>query len=207
MNLRANSEQTTAGMRTAPFNGRFARRSAAAFTLMEIMIVLVLISIMAAVIVPEMKGSFEDATLRSSAREIADVLTLAYSRSVSLNQPHRVQFDSQSSKYFLEQGTRGSDNEFVALKDVTGAEGKLSQRVTLELKKGSAAQADPERAPLENAFAEAPGGASLENAITFYPDGTADGCQIRLTDSSGFHLVLELNPVTSRVHFVDQKQP
>src|SRR5881398_1005388 len=138
MNLRANFEPTGSAMRTAFLNRRFALRPVAAFTLMEIMIVLVLISIMAAVIVPEMKGSFEDASLRSSAREIADVLTLAYSRSVSLNQPHRVQFDAQSSKYFLEQGTRGGENEFVPLKDVVGAEGKLSQGVTLELKKGSA---------------------------------------------------------------------
>src|SRR6266446_1993484 len=62
------------------------------FTLMEIMVVLVLLAIMAAVIIPEMKGSFEDALLRSNARKLADVFNLAYSRAVSLNQLHRVRF-------------------------------------------------------------------------------------------------------------------
>ena len=59
------------------------------FTLMELMLVLTLIAIMAAMIVPEMKGSMEDALLRSSARKVVDVFNLTYSRAVSFNQLHK----------------------------------------------------------------------------------------------------------------------
>jgi prepilin-type N-terminal cleavage/methylation domain-containing protein len=41
-----------------------------AFTLIELMVVIVLIGIMTAMIIPEMKGTFEEALLRSTAREL-----------------------------------------------------------------------------------------------------------------------------------------
>jgi len=40
-------------------------------------------------------------------------------------------------------------------------------------------------------------------AITFYPDGTADGTEILLQDRAGFKLVLQVNPVTGRVEIVE----
>ena len=38
-----------------------------------------------------------------------------------------------------------------------------------------------------------------EEAVTFYPDGTADARQIELADRDGFRLALRINPITSRV--------
>ena len=45
--------------------------------------------------------------------------------------------------------------------------------------------------------------ATLQNppdAISFYPDGTADAAMIILQDRAGFRLGLKLNPITARVH-------
>jgi hypothetical protein len=36
-------------------------------------------------------------------------------------------------------------------------------------------------------------------AVTFYPDGTADARQIELTDREGFRRALRIDPITSRV--------
>ena len=47
-----------------------------AFTLIEMMTVLVLIGIMIAMIIPEMKGTFEDALLRSTSRDLVSVCVL-----------------------------------------------------------------------------------------------------------------------------------
>src|SRR5437868_15392409 len=92
----------------APFGGRFPAiapldRRARAFTLIEIMIVMLLIGILSAMILPEMKGTFGDALLRSSGRELINVFSLAYSRAVSLNQVHVVRLDQQSRKYSVER--------------------------------------------------------------------------------------------------------
>ena len=68
-----------------------ARR--AAFTLIELMTVLVLIAILSAMIIPEMKGTYGDALLRSSGRDLMNVIELASSRAVSLNQTLRLKVD------------------------------------------------------------------------------------------------------------------
>src|SRR5687768_1339095 len=73
-----------------------------AFTLLELMIVLVLIGIASAMIVPAMHGTYEDALLRSTARKLVDVFNLANSRAVTLNQPFRVRLDTKEGKYSLE---------------------------------------------------------------------------------------------------------
>src|SRR6266702_4217495 len=48
---------------------QYALPSTSAFTLMELLVVCLLIAVMAAIIVPEMRSSFEDALLRSSGRK------------------------------------------------------------------------------------------------------------------------------------------
>ena len=54
-------------MRLKNSNANFRR----AFTLMELVVVVVIIGIMTALIIPEMKGTFEDALLRSTGGWLA----------------------------------------------------------------------------------------------------------------------------------------
>src|SRR5436190_209940 len=77
----------------SPGNVNRARRG---FTLIELMVVVVLIGIVTAVIIPEMKGTYEDALLRSTSRELVNTFKLAYSRAVTLNQIHRVRLKKGS---------------------------------------------------------------------------------------------------------------
>jgi len=87
-------------------------------------VVIVLISIMTALIIPEMKGTYEDALLRSTGRELAETFELASSRAVSQNQSHRVQLDERSGRYLVTRKIRiGGREDFVPLKDVPAAKG------------------------------------------------------------------------------------
>ena len=55
-----------------------------------------------------MKGTYGDALLRSSGRDLVNVFKLAYSRAVSLNQIHVVRSESrQTRKYSVERRIRG----------------------------------------------------------------------------------------------------
>lgn len=74
----------------------------AGFTLVELMVVLVLIAIMSAVMIPEMKGTYEDSLLRSVGRNFTSAISLAYSRSVTLNQVHRLRIDPEENTYYVE---------------------------------------------------------------------------------------------------------
>jgi len=46
-------------------------------------------------------------------------------------------------------------------------------------------------------------GERRDDAITFYPDGTADASEILLRDRDGFRVALRINPVTARVRIIE----
>ena len=175
----------------------FSRNDRRAFTLIELMTVIVIIGIMTAMIIPEMRGTFEDALLRSTSRDLVSIFELASSRAISLNQVHRVRLDTVRRKYLVERCVHtGAREEFAPLKDVSGCAGELDQRIAIEI-----------RRPSEET-AESNGATTLQNqsppdAISFYPDGTADAALIQLHDRSGFRFELRLNPITARVHVLE----
>jgi type II secretion system protein H len=183
------------------------RHGCRAFTLIELMVVLVLIGIMTAVLIPEMRGSYEDALLRSTSREIINVCHLTYSRAVSLNQVHRLQLDEHTGKYFVEKRVRETDQggDFVRVQDVSGLEGELDKRITIQIREPGE-EPSPSPSPDGSAPLPAEPGPQLldSNAgILFNPDGTADAREIRLRDRDGFRLGLRINPVTARIHIVE----
>ena len=182
-----------------------SRRGRTGFTLMELMVVIVIIGIMTAMMIPEMKGTFQDALLRSTSRELINVFDLAYSRAVSLNQLRRVRLDEKSGRYLVEkQVVENGQENFVPADDVPGNKGELDSRIAVEFHPpgeiSSDASTETEASDSGNALPV--GGV----AISFYPDGTADGGDITLRDREGFRLMLHINPVTASVHVVEMER-
>ena len=168
-------------------------KSRRAFTLMEMVVVIVIIGIMTAMILPEMKGTFEDALLRSTGRELVNAFGLASSRAVSLNQSCRVELDPQTGRYLVERRVRdGVREDFVPLKGVPGAEGELDTRIAIEVRQ-------PDEISSEGNSGTLAAEPSSPDAISFYSDGTADPVEIRLRDRAGFQIILQVDPITSRV--------
>jgi prepilin-type N-terminal cleavage/methylation domain-containing protein len=176
-----------------------------AFTLIELMVVIVLIGVMAAMILPEMKGTYEDALLRSTSRELISVCGLAASHAVSVNQAHRLWLDRKTGHYSIERlaPDLGSERRLVSAREVPGGVGELDSRIAIEI---HASSDDPaEGAP--QGWTPVPGGGAQaerrDDAITFYPDGTADASEIVLRDRDGFRLALQINPITARVRIIE----
>ena len=195
-------------MRLTGSSQRFRR----AFTLMEMMVVVLLIAVLTALIVPEMKGTFEDALLRSTSRKLLDAFALASSRAITLNQDCRVKLDLAAGRFVVERRVMVAGREsFVPLKDVDGSEGKLDKRIAIqftpaeELTPGDDSQTAP-AAPAEPvAGAATTDSADSANSVAFYADGTADLAEIQLRDRSGYLLKLRLNPVTARAWIIEPK--
>lgn len=183
--------------------------SKAAFTLIEMMVVVLLIGILSALVIPEMKGSFQDALLRSTGRELVNAFTLASSRSVSFNQRNRVHLDRSNGKYFIERRAWiDGEQRFVPLKDVPGAQGKLDSRIAIEVHTPDSDMGDqalggsnPNSEEDSGAGEQESEGAS-ESVFTFYPDGTADAAEILLTDQQGFRLALQIDSITAHVRLM-----
>lgn len=184
---------------------RIAAGDHSGFTLIELMVVMVLIGILSAAIIPEMKGTYGDALLRSSARELVNVFSVANSRAISLNQLHVVRINGTTGRYAIERQiqTQGSHGEFVPLKDVSDSSGELDHRITVEVRKSNELDSDNpegEQGPMESNQAQnqVPPG-----AVAFYPDGTAEAAEVLLHDRAGFGLRLRINPITARIQILD----
>jgi type II secretion system protein H len=184
-------------------NRKFPNLSA--FTLIELMVVMVLIGIMTAMILPEMKGTYEDALLRSTSRELVGVCGLASSHAISVNQAHRLRLDLKTGHYSIERraSDRGPEGRFVSAREVPGGEGELDTRISIEMHKSgdeATETAEQESAPVPGSRAQSE---RRDDGITFYPDGTADASEIVLRDRDGFRLALRINPVTARVRIIE----
>jgi Tfp pilus assembly protein FimT len=163
------------------------------------MIVITLVGIVSALIIPEMRGGFEDALLRSTSRDLVNAIGIASSRAVSLNQLHRVRLDPSTGRYVIEKRVRETVNgdQFAALNDVSEAEGKLDTRISIQVHNMEDAQGT---APTPNDNGEPK--PSIDS-ISFYSDGTADAAELMLRDRQGYRLALRINPITSRVKILE----
>ena len=193
-------------MRLPTSNSRFrlaARpRRTNGFSLVELTVVLVILAVMVLLILPELRGTFEGELLRSTGRQLTRAMHLAYSQSVTVHQPHRVRIDTREGRYVLERPAEEGSSNFVPLRDLPGAEGKLDPRITLEIRPRMDATEGQEQGM------EPPPPAPDDSAgpgqwIAFYPDGTADPREILLRDREGFGFALRINPVTARVNLED----
>jgi type II secretion system protein H len=197
-----------------PLNGLEHRKSQianrnspnlSAFTLIELMVVIVLMGVMAAMILPEMKGTYEDALLRSTSRELISVCGLAASHAVSVNQAHRLWLDRKTGHYSIERiaPDRGSESGSVSAREVPGGEGELDSRIVIEIHASGDARTESARQGSPPSPGESGQTEQRDDAITFYPDGTADASEIVLRDRDGFRLALRINPVTARVRIIE----
>jgi Tfp pilus assembly protein FimT len=164
------------------------------------MVVIVLIGILTAAIVPSMRGTLEAELLHAQSRRLIGAIDLAYSRAVTLSQPHRLRLDLKNQRFFIEGLTQSPDGntEFAAIPYTPGAEGDLDPRITVRLVPGNAfkqIESPPQPFNLDETTRTPP----LNGPPTFYPDGTADSATIVLEDRQGFRRALRINPITARV--------
>ncbi len=167
----------------------------AAFTLVELMVVMVVISIISAVVIGEMSGGLQDALLRSSSRRLIGVFNLASSRAISVNRLYRVRFNRTAGGYVVEKHVRG--DEYALARDVPEAAGSIDSRIALRVREAEEMETEDEQPePSQPESAD-------QNAINFYPDGTTDDRLIELRDRDGFGLALRLSAVTARVQVIE----
>ncbi len=153
------------------------------FTLVELLVVIVLIGIVTAVILPEMRGTHGDAQLRAPTRKILNLCALASSRAVTLNQDQVVRI--QGEEYFLESARRNKDGN-----SKEPERGKFSSKITVSILQFP--QDDSKEIEAEEPTSDS------ENSLKFFSDGTAEAKIVELKDRDGFGLKLRMNPTIAR---------
>ncbi|MCL4181596.1 MAG: prepilin-type N-terminal cleavage/methylation domain-containing protein [Verrucomicrobia bacterium] len=170
-------------------------RGRAGFTLLELMVVCVVIGVMTAMILPEMRGTLEEARLRSSGRGLVSVFQLARSRAITTREAHRVRFDLENHRCHLERRARPEESVsgYVPAGVPLGTSGALDPRIEVEFRQARNVDEDL------GAGVGGEWGGEVLKVITFYPDGTVDAGEMVLRDRQGFELGLRVHPATGRV--------
>jgi len=208
------------GSRANPF---VRGRAAAAFTLIEIMAVVVLFALFAAIVAPRV-AAIGGRELRQRAEDVAAQLELARQRSVVTGVRHRVRFDLEASAYRVEwlppPPEEPREERAAALPSAAefqGPEFGLPGRQAVSL--SPPAEADREWQPVPG---ESGGFARLEDnllfegldtpegwveagdaSVDFDTDGTATPTAIHLADQDGRGVVLEVRPLAEGVRIRD----
>ena len=74
-------------------------------TLLELIVVMVIIAIMAALAVPNIAAWLPNYRLRTATRDIVSTMRTAQIKAVSTNLEHRVQFDTEGGSYIVQRMT------------------------------------------------------------------------------------------------------
>lgn len=170
----------------------------AAFTLFEVMVVVVIIAVLASLSMPRMKGSFQNARIKAGVRDVAGFLRFVRNTAVLREKPCEIRFDLEKNTYWL-----------VRL-DANGApldENKLKERkAAKELKIGEDA-AGTRVLPKDVHFAMIYSGASPTEdnkklpRIIYYADGSATPATVVIQDlqKRAFNIELYQTTGVSRV--------
>jgi type II secretion system protein H len=183
-----------------------------AFTLIELMVVIVIIGVMGALIVPEMSGTFGDSKIKSSARKIIQAAGLAQSRAVSINHEHRLQFDTRNHRFSISRRVVDPNlgETFVPVNEISGTQGTWSDSVELTLRDPAV---DPDEIPLPTWELSDPLSiqsqsttSEPESFISFKADGSTSRKELVLKHSDGHGLVISILPATGRMSIQPLKE-
>lgn len=175
-------------MRGSP-HAKFRRGSARGFTLVELILVMVLLTIVASMVAPRMSSFFRGRALSSEAQRLLSLTHYAQSRAVAEGVPVLLWIDVRGSAYGLnvQGGHTGADDREVAY--------EVDPTVALEVPAVTDApvsEDDDERLGLPENMA----------AIRFTPDGFFDESSVnRIILRQGAEGALELVPKPNRLGY------
>jgi len=157
------------------------------FTLLELLVVLVIISIMAAFVGPRVAGSMSTLTLKTAAKKVAASLRYARSQATSESRPYFVLFDPDKGRLMIKAGRQvvSGDKEKEAVEDVQG-DGK-SEELSEDGSSHERAKvyALPEGVKFDKVVSDNNEASPGAFSIVFFPSGGSSGGEVLLENDRG----------------------
>ena len=159
------------------------RRVAGAFTLLELIAVLVLISTVLAIAAPSLRGFVRGRQTADAAAKVLSLTHLARSRAVSWGCIHRLNFDAEEGTYWLTMQKAGA---FVEIDGNHGRRFRLPDGVSVVLESPSQVQSLP--------------------YVQFYSDGGCDPATIELAGGENDVFQVTCSSVSERFRIVSPQE-
>ncbi len=145
------------------------------FTLVELLIVVMLISVVAAMSLPQVKKAYDKIQLKQTAVTFSTLMRYAQGRSASRQENLRIEFDDNFSQYRLVKIENGEQQ------NIEGRMGKMflvPQEISVECS---------------------------ESGISFYPSGAMDKVRIYFTSITGRTYTISTKEIRGRVQVFEEK--
>jgi prepilin-type N-terminal cleavage/methylation domain-containing protein len=175
---------------------RSRRHPRAGFTFIEIMFVVVILTTLAALSFPRMKGTFFKARVNKAARDVVGTLRMARNTAVVREKPCEVRLDAENDLYMLVL----LDEFFQEIEQPrkrTYRKKKSTHAVNMEILR-------PRRLPKDVHFDTIYSSTDLTeddlSRIIYYPDGSATPTTISIRDESNLGLSVEVYRTTGMAH-------
>lgn len=160
-----------------------------AFTMIELVLVIVIMAVLLGMILPNLKGPGGREALNSSTREFAAMCSLARQQAISLEGPVRIRIDAENKRWRLvlpakdERASRRNDLPASTVE----RHRELARGVRISaLERGGNAL---ELKPMGGTYPE----------VTFFPNGASSGIGVELEGSGGKKMSIVVAQATGRV--------
>jgi prepilin-type N-terminal cleavage/methylation domain-containing protein len=159
---------------------------ARAFTLIELMVVIAIISILVGALMPEFSGTFATMQISAATGEVGDMMAYCYSAASSQQTDYRLNLDPELGRVWLTRFVESETGEFTYQPIQTP--GLQAFALPEGLRFDAEAMAEALNAGDEGSF-----------YIQFRRDGTADFCRVRVVSLKAGAMEISLNGLTGRV--------
>jgi type II secretory pathway pseudopilin PulG len=185
---------------------RVPNPKARAFTLLELLLVMVILIVLAGIVWPNLGRTTSRAKLEHSVRQLAELMKLGRAEAMSTGKSYRCRFDVGGMKAMIEEETNPQKQPGV-YETIPAGWGQVDLGADnikclsilfdpweSQLKEEEAKILEPENEAEKN---------GLGPPIMFYPDGTSDTVSILLGDQNDRNFTLKINGLTGHIQIED----
>ncbi|MBC8466231.1 MAG: GspH/FimT family pseudopilin [Desulfobacteraceae bacterium] len=176
------------------------------FTLLELLIVLVIISIAAAFVGPRVAGSMSTLTLKTAAKKVAASLRYARSQATSESRPYFVLFDPDKGRLTIKSGQtapqENEEKEAVDGEQDTGTSEEMADNN--QVKEKLKVYALPEGVRFDKVASDKNEASSDVFQIVFFPNGGSSGGEVLLENDRGRRYNISVDFVVGTVRLKEE---
>ncbi|MCB1194590.1 GspH/FimT family pseudopilin [bacterium] len=167
--------------------GLKANKRGFGFTLIELTMVVLVLSIIVSIAVPRFRKTYETIKFRNTAYNIVKLMSYARDRAIIERRPFRVEFSDEEDAFWLaeyivpEEGNK-EDGEFEMVAGSVGRRQMIPLGITIDID-------EPSR----------------QNYVTFYPDGQADPFVMYLEGGDDFTYTITTKKMVGLIRLYQEK--